>query len=123
MPINLLQASKNLLKRRVSVLTIVFWYSSFTLFWILISDYLLDNAGLTKELMFAFSVAKGLLYVVLSSSMLFVLISRLQDQKLKLAEVHQTTVRHGWIFAILLLFLLVSPLLSQLVRTVYGDHA
>lgn len=116
------QSSNNLLKRRVSVLSIIFWYSSFTLFWILVSDYLLDNAGLPNDMIFVFGVAKGLLYMVLSALLLFVLISRLQDRQLQLAAVGQSTVRHGWIFAMLLLMLVVSPLLSQLVRTLYGDH-
>lgn len=117
------QSSKNPLKRRVSVLSIIFWYSSFTLFWILVSDYLLDNTGLPNDMMFVFGVAKGLLYMVLSALLLFVLISRLQDRQLEQAAVHQSPSRHGWIFAMLLLMLVVSPLLSQLVRTLYGDHA
>ncbi len=74
MPSMLRQFSKNSLKRRVSVLGIIFWYCSFTIFWILISDYLLDNAGLSNDMMFVFGVAKGLLYMVFSALLLFVLI-------------------------------------------------
>jgi len=116
------QLSHYLLQRRVSVLNIIFWYSSFTLFWILLSDYLLDSVGLPPDLVYVFSMAKGLLYIVLSALLLFVLISRLQDQRLLQSTMPQSTVRHRWIFALLLLLLLVSPLLSQLVRSVYGDH-
>lgn len=116
------QATNRPLHRRMSVLRIIALYSCFTLFWILLSDYLLDNAGLSAEMKFAFGVAKGMFYIVLSALLLFVLISRLQDQQRGFSTSRQQSVRHGWIFGLLLLLLLLSPLLSHLVRTLYGEQ-
>lgn len=84
--------------RRRSVLTIIVSYVLFTLGWILLSDYLLDSAGLPPEQIFWFSVAKGLVYIVLSSLLLYFLVQRSLDKATTLPEIKFSKVNHSRIY-------------------------
>lgn len=108
--------------RRRSVLTIIVSYVLFTLGWILLSDYLLDSAGLPPEQIFWFSVAKGLVYIVLSSLLLYFLVQRSLDKATTLPEIKFSKVNHSRILWLLLLILMSSPVLSLLVKNLYGEQ-
>ncbi|WP_306521509.1 EAL domain-containing protein [Rheinheimera sp.] len=108
--------------RRRSVFVIIASYSLFTLGWILLSDYLLDSAGLPVAQLFWFGLAKGLIYIVLSALLLYFLVQRTLDKSLELPSLKVARVKHARILWLLLLILLSSPVLSLLVKNLYGEQ-
>lgn len=83
---------KNIPSRRRSVFVIIASYIVFTLGWILLSDYLLDSAGLAPEQLFWFGLAKGLIYILLSALLLYFLLQQAFDNILIAPQVPLSSV-------------------------------
>lgn len=86
------------------------------------SDYLLGSAGLTPTQLFWFGLAKGLIYIVLSALLLYFLLQHSLDKMLTAPALHLGKVKHSRIVWLLLLILLLSPVLSLLVKNIYAER-